>query len=428
MTVSLKYYTLKYLITILLVIIAIWAGLFYAFILDEVYDNTDDGLKNLKIQIIREAYQDEEILNVREFGLNQFKITPINLSEYKEGNFFRNELYYMEYDEDMEPYRVLETYFTDRNGNNHKLEIKTSTVEEDDFRENLFIALVILYVFLVISIVFINHIVLRKVWKPFYKTLSNLDKYELGKAQNLNDISTDVREFQLLDRQINKMIERNEQTFYQQKQFIENASHELQTPLAIAINKLDLLFEEEELSEKSMMELIQTKEGLMRLVRLNKSLLMLSKIENNQFAEKQEVNLNNIIKTVAEDLTDMIEFKNITLDITQTGIFTTIINSDLAYITISNLLRNAIKYNRSNGKIIIEISNNTLQIKNTSNFNQPLDKTLIFSRFYKQNQDNSSTGLGLSIVDAVISNHSELRIDYYFQNNFHIFTMKSRNS
>lgn len=428
MTVSLKYYTLKYLITILLVIIAIWAGLFYAFILDEVYDNTDDGLKNLKIQIIREAYQDEEILNVREFGLNQFKITPINLSEYKEGNFFRNELYYMEYDEDMEPYRVLETYFTDRNGNNHKLEIKTSTVEEDDFRENLFIALVILYVFLVISIVFINHIVLRKVWKPFYKTLSNLDKYELGKAQNLNDISTDVREFQLLDRQINKMIERNEQTFYQQKQFIENASHELQTPLAIAINKLDLLFEEEELSEKSMMELIQTKEGLMRLVRLNKSLLMLSKIENNQFAEKQEVNLNNIIKTVAEDLTDMIVFKNITLDITQTGIFTTIINSDLAYITISNLLRNAIKYNRSNGKIIIEISNNTLQIKNTSNFNQPLDKTLIFSRFYKQNQDNSSTGLGLSIVDAVISNHSELRIDYYFQNNFHIFTMKSRNS
>lgn len=428
MTVSLKYYTLKYLITILLVIIAIWAGLFYAFILDEVYDNTDDGLKNLKIQIIREAYQDEEILNVREFGLNQFKITPINLSEYKEGNFFRNELYYMEYDEDMEPYRVLETYFTDRNGNNHKLEIKTSTVEEDDFRENLFIALVILYVFLVISIVFINHIVLRKVWKPFYKTLSNLDKYELGKAQILNDISTDVREFQLLDRQINKMIERNEQTFYQQKQFIENASHELQTPLAIAINKLDLLFEEEELSEKSMMELIQTKEGLMRLVRLNKSLLMLSKIENNQFAEKQEVNLNNIIKTVAEDLTDMIVFKNITLDITQTGIFTTIINSDLAYITISNLLRNAIKYNRSNGKIIIEISNNTLQIKNTSNFNQPLDKTLIFSRFYKQNQDNSSTGLGLSIVDAVISNHSELRIDYYFQNNFHIFTMKSRNS
>ncbi len=428
MTVSLKYYTLKYLITILLVIIAIWAGLFYAFILDEVYDNTDDGLKNLKIQIIREAYQDEEILNVREFGLNQFKITPINLSEYKEGNFFRNELYYMEYDEDMEPYRVLETYFTDRNGNNHKLEIKTSTVEEDDFRENLFIALVILYVFLVISIVFINHIVLRKVWKPFYKTLSNLDKYELGKAQNLNDISTDVREFQLLDRQINKMIERNEQTFYQQKQFIENASHELQTPLAIAINKLDWLFEEEELSEKSMMELVQTKEGLMRLVRLNKSLLMLSKIENNQFAEKQEVNLNNIIKTVAEDLTDMIVFKNITLDITQTGIFTTIINSDLAYITISNLLRNAIKYNRSNGKIIIEISNNTLQIKNTSNFNQPLDKTLIFSRFYKQNQDNSSTGLGLSIVDAVISNHSELRIDYYFQNNFHIFTMKSRNS
>lgn len=103
MSISLKNYTLKYLALALLVIIAVWAALFYAVILDELYDNTDDGLKDLKIQIIRKAYTDEATLQIKEFDFNQFKITPVNYSQYKEGNFFRNELFYMEYDDEMEP-------------------------------------------------------------------------------------------------------------------------------------------------------------------------------------------------------------------------------------------------------------------------------------------------------------------------------------
>lgn len=428
MSISLKNYTLKYLATILLVIIAIWAGIFYAIILEEVYDNTDDGLKNLKIQIIREAYNNEEVLNINKFDFNQFKITPIDVADYKEGNFFRNEEYYMEYDQDMEPYRFLETYFIDKNGNHHKLEIRTSTVEEDEFRENLFIALIFLYIFLVGSIILINHIVLKKVWTPFYNTLNNLGKYEFGKTQNLATKPTEITEFQLLNSKIDTMIAKNEQTFFQQKQFIENASHELQTPLAIAINKLDLLLEDESLSEKNMLELSQTKEGLMRLVKLNKSLLMLSQIENNQFAQKQEVNLNDVIKNIIEDFSDMIDFKNISIDISENGTFITTINSDLAYIFISNLFRNAIKYSTSKQKIIIELSNNSFLIKNSSALNVSLDKNLIFNRFYKRTQDNSSTGLGLSIVKTIIDNHSELSIDYSFENKFHVFSVKTKNS
>ena len=428
MSVSLKNYTLKYLATILLIIIAIWAGIFYAIILEEVYDNTDDGLKNLKIQIIREAYKNDEFLNTNKFDFNQFKITPIDEVDYKEGNFFRNEEYYMEYDQDMEPYRVLETFFIDQNGNHHKLEIRTSTVEENEFRENLFIALIFLYFFLVGTIILINHIVLKKVWTPFYTTLNNLGKYEFGKTQNLATDLTDITEFQLLNSKINMMIAKNEQTFFQQKQFIENASHELQTPLAIAINKLDLLFEDESLSEKTILELSQTKEGLMRLVKLNKSLLMLSQIENNQFAQKQAVNLNNVFKSIIEDFSDMMNFKNISIDISENGTFITTINSDLAYIFISNLFRNAIKYSSPEQKIILELSENSFQLKNPSSFNVSLDKSLIFNRFYKKTIDNSSTGLGLSIVKTIIDNHSELSIDYSFENNFHVFSVKTKNS
>ena len=427
MSISLKNYTLKYLALALLVIIAVWAALFYAVILDELYDNTDDGLKDLKIQIIRKAYTDEATLQIKEFDFNQFKITPVNYSQYKEGNFFRNELFYMEYDDEMEPYRILETYFVDRNGNYQKLEIRTSTVEEDDFRLDLFFALIFLYIFLVVSIVLINNIVLKKVWKPFYITLDNLGKYEFGKLYKPKQSTTEILELKLLDLKIDKMIERNETAFLQQKQFIENASHELQTPLAIAINKLDLLIEKESFPEDNLIDLSETKNGLIRLVNLNKSLLMLSRIENNQYTDKSEIEMNEVVKHVLEDFSDLLQFKNIDLDFSESTQFKTVINPDLAYILISNLIRNAVKYNSDGGKIIVTVDSYGVKIKNTSIGNEPLSE-LIFNRFYKAVNDNSSTGLGLSIVKSIAENHAALNILYSFENNFHVFSLKTKNS
>jgi len=427
MSISLKNYTLKYLALALLVIIAVWAALFYAVILDELYDNTDDGLKDLKIQIIRKAYTDEATLQIKEFDFNQFKITPVNYSQYKEGNFFRNELFYMEYDDEMEPYRILETYFVDRNGNYQKLEIRTSTVEEDDFRLDLFFALIFLYIFLVVSIVLINNIVLKKVWKPFYITLDNLGNYEFGKLYKPKQSTTEIREFKLLDQKIDKMIERNETAFLQQKQFIENASHELQTPLAIAINKLDLLIEKESFPEDNLIDLSETKNGLIRLVNLNKSLLMLSRIENNQYTDKKKIEINEVVKHVLEDFSDLLQFKNIVLDFSELAQFKTVINPDLAYILISNLIRNAVKYNSDGGKIIVTVDSYGVKIKNTSIGNEPLSE-LIFNRFYKAVNDNSSTGLGLSIVKSIAENHAALNILYSFENNFHVFSLKTKNS
>lgn len=428
MSISLKNYTLKYLAAALLVIIAVWAALFYAVILDELYDNTDDGLKDLKIQIIRKAYTDDATLGINEFDFNQFKITPVSSAQYKEGNFFRNELFYMEYDDEMEPYRILETYFLDGNGNHYRLEIRTSTVEEDDFGLDLFFALIFLYIFLVVSIVLINNIVLKKVWKPFYGTLENLGKYEFGKQYKPKQNTTEIREFKLLDQKIEKMIDRNETAFTQQKQFIENASHELQTPLAIAISKLDLLIERETVSQEILTDLSETKHGLIRLVNLNKSLLLLSRIENNQYTDKREIEINEVVKHVLDDFTDLLQFKNIVLEFAETAVFKTVINPDLAYILISNLIRNAVKYNSTGGKIIVKVHADELTIKNTVVVNEPLNAELVFNRFYKAANDNTSTGLGLSIVKSIAENHAELNIVYAFENNFHVFSVKGRNS
>ena len=428
MSITLKNYTLKFLATALLIVIAVWTSLFYALMLEELYDNTDDGLKDQKIQIIRKAYENESILKQHQFDLNQYRITPVLVKDYLETDNFRNENFFMEYDEEMEPYRVLETYFIDKNGNHHKLEIRTATVEEDDFIESLLIALVILYILIIASILIINNISLKKIWKPFYSTLNYLSDYQFGQNKKLISNKTPITEFKLLDSEIAKMISRNENSVYQQKQFIENASHELQTPIAVALNQIDVLLESDELTQKNYLEINQIRNTLKRMSTLNQSLLMLSKIENQQFKDKEEVVFNTVVKTMISDFNSILEFKSIELVLIENGEFKTLINKDLAYSLLSNLIKNALKHNINNGKIIIEIDNLSLITKNTSNRKTPLNSEDIFRRFYKESEDHLSTGLGLSIVKTIIDNHSNMDISYAFEDPFHVFSLKIKNS
>ena len=428
MSITLKNYTLKFLATALLIVIAVWTSLFYALMLEELYDNTDDGLKDQKIQIIRKAYENESILKQHQFDLNQYRITPVLVKDYLETDNFRNENFFMEYDEEMEPYRVLETYFIDKNGNHHKLEIRTATVEEDDFIESLLIALVILYILIIASILIINNISLKKIWKPFYSTLNYLSDYQFGQNKKLISNKTPITEFKLLDSEIAKMITRNEKSVYQQKQFIENASHELQTPIAVALNQIDVLLESDDLTQKNYLEINQIRNTLKRMSTLNQSLLMLSKIENQQFKDKEQVVFNSVVKTMISDFNSILEFKSIELVLIENGEFKTLINKDLAYSLLSNLIKNALKHNINNGKIIIEIDNLSLITKNTSNRKTPLNSEDIFRRFYKESEDHLSTGLGLSIVKTIIDNHSNMDISYAFEDPFHVFSLKIKNS
>lgn len=301
MKISIKNYTFQYLTFWLLIVIAIWALLFRGLILDEVYDNVDDGLKNQKIEIIRHSYIDSTILKTNEFGIAQFRILPVKKQNYNEINRFSNEFIYMPYDNDDEPYRVLKTAFYGADNLPYSLEIRTSTVEEDDLIYDLSISLIFLYIFILISILMINHFGLKKAFNPFKLILQQLQNYRIGEVKKINNIDTNVKEFAILQDNLSEMIRRNEQVFSDQKLFIENASHELQTPLAIAINKLDLLLDDTNLSEKQLINLSETKNSLWRMVNLNKSLLMLTRIENEQYSDKVEINFTQLIQEILAD-------------------------------------------------------------------------------------------------------------------------------
>ncbi|MFP5439680.1 MAG: sensor histidine kinase [Bacteroidia bacterium] len=419
-TISLQNYTLRYLVGALLLVIAIWAGLFYALILEEVYDNIDDGLKNSKILIVRETYAHPELLHTPQFGINQYKIEPLPRGTYDFSDTFISTFEFMEYDDDDEPVRLLQTVFNDAQGNPHRLTIRASMVEEDELLEDLLTALIALYAMLVISIALLNRIILKRAWAPFYIMMQELKGYKPGSGKTMDPVASPVTEFKVLADELTDLLQRNEASYSSQKQFIENASHELQTPLAISLNKLELLADNTSLTESQLYEISRISDTLNRLVRLNKSLLMLSKIENRQYTDAEAVNLNELITTLTEDFEDLAAYKNISINVDHVNNLSFNMNRGLAVVLISNLIKNAILHNRKNGTFSISVKSRSISIENQGN-SMPLDNKRIFGRFYRDLSNEQSTGLGLSLVHSITVLYN-INITYTFNGN-HVFTL-----
>ncbi len=425
MAISIKNYTNRFIVVTILIVMALWAAMFYAVIMEEVYDNIDDGLKNQKILIIREVYRKPELIaESTEFGVNQFVIRPVeNTTEVMDENVFSKELIYMPYDKEQEPYRILRTGFYDAKGKPYYLEIRTSTVEEDDFLMDLAISLLALYSVIVLSILFINYFMMGHAWKPFNQILKNLSHYRFGKADSFVAVDSQIREFKDLNNHISDMIQQNEKVFDSQKRFLENAAHELQTPLAVSINKLEFVLENASLSEEDMIRVVEAKRSLQRMVSLNKSLLTLSRINNQQYASQEEVHMQAIVDHALTDYEDLIAYKDIQVDQEIESDFVLMANRDLMQILVSNLLSNAVKYNTQPGKIRITMRADSFTIANTS-AERALNPTYIFERFYKGSQDHNSNGLGLSIVQTILDKYSFLAIEYRYDNNMQVFEVK----
>jgi len=423
MAISVKNYTSRYIAIVILIVMAVWALLFYAFMMEEVYDNVDDGLKNQKIEIIRAVYRDSTLLETKEFGVNQFRITPATGDKEVDKNTFMKAFIFMPYDNDDEPYRILKTGFYSKDGVPYELEIRTSTVEEDEYLIDLATALAVLYVVIVLSILIVNYFVLSKAWKPFDSILKNVKGYRFGDFKSFRSINTNVSEFIDLNISFEAMINHNEKVFDDQKRFLENASHELQTPLAITIHKLELLMDDDSLNESQLLKISEAKHSLRRMVNLNKSLLMLSRIDNDQYNNTEEVRCNDVLGELIAELNEVIEYQEITLVLKESADFLIRVNPNLISILFSNLIRNAIKYNIKGGNIEIDITANEVTISNTS-ASEALNPAYIFERFYKGKQDNQSNGLGLSIVESILAKYPFLTIAYFYRNNRHFFSLK----
>lgn len=261
---------------------------------------------------------------------------------------------------------------------------------------------------------------MKGVFRPLHKLLDWLHGIQPGKEVSPLENPTAIREFRQLSEAAVDMGNRSYKAYVEQKQFIENASHELQTPLAIVRGKVELLAENEELTEQQMKELDAIYSTLDRAVKLNKSLLLLSRIENGQYAEMEDVSVDEVLDGLLPDLMDIYEHKQVRLVRKQgEGPFVIHCNHSLAQILISNLVKNSLLHNREGGELQIITTPASLVIKNTGD--TPLDGEKLFRRFYHSTDGKKdSTGLGLAIARS-IANSVSLKLTYDWQDGLHCF-------
>jgi signal transduction histidine kinase len=263
----------------------------------------------------------------------------------------------------------------------------------------------------------------KKVWQPFRETLQKIRAMELGKMPVTRFDETDTKEFTELNASLNTMTQKIYSDYRSMKEFTENAAHEMQTPLAVAQTKLELLLQEENLSEPQLEKIAQASTALSRLGKLNQSLLLLAKIENNQYLATEPLSMAEISRKYLRLFEEIIQDKGIHVHTEFWANFFVWIHPFLADTLVSNLLGNAIKYNYSGGELQISITEKEFCISNTSHL-PAIDPQQLYKRFHSAgNAGEPSTGLGLAIVKKIAENNN-LLVEYGKDGSTHRFCLR----
>lgn len=313
----------------------------------------------------------------------------------------------------------MRTSIIERNGRIYQLTTYVSSVEITHLIIAALGVQLLIYVILLFSIIKINKRLSKALWRPFYKTMAKLENYNISSSELIQlDKSTSIAEFDELNDVILKLTERNQQAFNSQKEFVENAAHEMQTPLAIIRSKIELLSEQANLNNLDAELLDELFSANDRMIKLNKTLSLLSKIENNQFSENTKINLSFLIKNLFQQFQgyDIKNFPKVTLNVGNDVILYA--NLELIEILLRNLLWNAIIHNVPDGYLTIELFKSELLIENSG---KPLfvNPQVLFERFTVGDKDSKkSSGLGLALVQQ-ICNIYEYRINYTYNIKIH---------
>lgn len=407
---------------IISILICLWSILFYVAIMHEIDDETEDSLELYAFRLIQKKNEGKLDSILYDGSNNSFfieQITKEEASQMENMSFVDTNVFINERNE-TEPCKRLVMPFYDVEDNYYKLTVYTPTLEKYELRERILILIILIVVILISSVISIYYRVFQKSLKPLYILLSWHRNYQLGKGkQDFPDSNSNIKEIKELFDAAKSSTFRAEETYKQQKLFLGHASHEIQTPLAVSITQLESLLEDESLSEEQMQKIFTTLTTLRKMTKMNKSLLLLSKIENEQFNNRGKININKVIKEKIEVFKETFSQKDITLTIEEKGILEVNLDAILCEMMINNLLKNAFVHNVQMGEIKIEIHKDKMMIGNSGK-EKALNEKLIFNYFYKESNEQNSSGLGLVLIKS-ICNKNNLSIDYQFFDKKHTF-------
>jgi len=319
--------------------------------------------------------------------------------------------------EEYEKYRQLTAYETFPTGVRYKLITRNSLVRNQDFITIISFLTLFITLLLLIGLWFFNTQIAKTIWKPFNSNLDSLKKFSIQDQKPIDLELSEIEEFRELNSSIKSLTEKLSSDYNNLKEFTENASHEMQTPLAIMQSKIELLLQSENINESEINQLQSIYQAGQRLSKLNKTLLTLAKVENRQFSETEEVDLSELITNKIELYEDFIVAKKIKVetDIEKDVVLET--NSVMVDMLISNLISNAIRHNIDKGFIFINLSKAHFQISNSGN-DLSVSPENLFNRFKKAGNSVDSSGLGLAIVKKICE-INQWKIDYTFLDEQH---------
>ncbi|MES1160193.1 MAG: HAMP domain-containing sensor histidine kinase [Bacteroidota bacterium] len=321
------------------------------------------------------------------------------------------------------PNRLLASHFY-INQESYSLRITASLADKYLLIQRIVLVSALLLIALLVGLLVINRMLTKKIWQPFYNTLQRLREYRVDRQPRLTLQPSTISEFNDLNTAIEQLAERNYQVYSSQKEFTENASHEMQSPLAVFQSKLELLMQTKPLNEDQAALITDLANASKRMARLNKSLILLTKIDNDQFIEKETISVKEVLQKLIQQYEFQIQQQGIHLRFENIEDITLTANRTLVEILLSNLLSNAIRHNLPGGSIEISLQtkDKELTIRNTGR-PSPLDTQKLFQRFQKESSDANSIGLGLEIVKK-ITNLNHFSIRYSFTSQLHTFSLR----
>jgi signal transduction histidine kinase len=300
-------------------------------------------------------------------------------------------------------------------GRPYRLELRTTMLDSQELLARIVLAGALLFGVLLVGLLVLQHVLARRLWAPFYNTLGQLQRYKLDQPEPVHLAPTRIPEFQELNTALGRLLNRNQRIYRRQREFTENAAHELQTPLAILRTKLDMLVQAPGLTEEQASHIEPLLDVTQRLTHLSRSLLLLAHLDQQLFFPTETVDLAATIRTQLGHLREQLVSAGLTL---KTDLLPTALpvaaNRSLMDILVSNLLSNAIRHNVAGGEVRVSLTPELLTVENTGR-SRALPADQLFVRFRPgPERPPGSVGLGLAIARQVCETYGFL-LSYQYE-------------
>ena len=415
MKLSRKYNQVNLLISLAVLIIT---GIVYYFVINIILQNKLD--KDLLVEE-REIVQYANKYNQLPLSSNYIdeEINYQKTALRKPGKrYFANAQIINPKENEIEPARRLTTFIA-VNNQIYRVTIVRSKVESEDLLHIILLITLAITGILLITSAFINKLLLNKLWQPFYRLLQQLKDFNLSNSNTLIAEQTNILEFKELGNSASEMALRVNRDYKELKDFTDTASHEMNTPIAVVVSKLDLLLQTNPLSVEQGILLNDIYDSLARLSKLNQNLLLLTKIENNLMPDAQLIKLDEVLDAKVRHFEGLLNRENILLekDIKPKEL---VMSKFLLDILLNNLLNNAIKHNQSGGSAKVSLNSSSLLIANSGEDREIPEN--YFNKFGKS-QKSEGLGLGLALIKQICALY-HFDFLYHFENNLHIITIK----